>query len=245
MVNNNLKNAYIISQIEDNFEEVLGINFLAQEVSLAKNKHAKSSIQISPIEGRILQLLIKMNNIKKIVEIGTFIGRSTMWMANALPFKGIIYSIEKDFKAAQIAKENFETYRRFNIDNNINSNINNNNIELIIGPAKEKLDELALLNSRGKKEIFDMVFIDANKAGYLEYLNWAEFNIRTGGLIVADNTLAFNGLEIFNCPIAEKGKKGELWEVIHLFNKRLADSRKYDSIIIPTEKGLTVAIKKF
>ena len=199
---NNKKTNYILSKITDNVET---------------NEH--SSIQITAIEGKILQLLIKMNDIKKVVEIGTLYGYSTMWIAKQLNNE-IVYTIEKNPENAKIAAKNFQKF---------------DNIKLIIGDAEEKLVQLE------NNKPFDMIFIDANKSKYLHYLGWVEKNVKKDGIIVADNTLSFGDIKIYEEQ--HQGKKS--WQIMNLFNERLADSTKYDSIIIPTEKGLTIAIKKF
>ncbi len=181
------------------------------------------SIQIGAEEGKMLQLLIKMNSVKSIVEIGTLAGYSTIWMARALPDDGVIYTINKDREHIEMAKKFFAEFER-------------RNIVMLEGDAHE------ILPSLSEKAPFDMVFIDADKISYNDYLNWAEENIRQGGLIVADNTLLFKAAASDTPPddIAPS-----TWKNMRLFNERLANSERYFSIIIPTQEGLSVAIKLF
>ncbi|AHX11514.1 tRNA methyltransferase complex GCD14 subunit [Neorickettsia helminthoeca str. Oregon] len=172
-------------------------------------------MQIGRIEGKILELLIKMNSVKTIVEVGTLAGYSTIWMAKTVGPEGRVYTIEKNPEHAQIASQNFRDFTQ---------------IKLIVGDAKTKLDELIDFSP------FDMMFIDAEKSGYPEYLCWAEKNIKSGGLIVADNTLSFGESSFAN--------KGRLWDSIDQFNSELSNPDKYDSVIIQTENGMTIALKK-
>lgn len=98
----------------------------------------------------------------------------------------------------------------------------------------EKLNELSV------KAPFDMIFIDADKSSYPKYLDWAESYIKQDGLIVADNTLLFNTV-FLESPTKEVSEKS--WHAMREFNDRLSDEKKYFSILIPTDEGMTVALK--
>ncbi|WP_341817009.1 O-methyltransferase [Wolbachia endosymbiont (group A) of Agelastica alni] len=182
----------------------------------------KQHIQISPEEGKLLSLFIKIHKIKSIVEIGTLYGYSSICMAKALLEDGHIYTIENNPQYSRIAKKNFSA---FNLSDKIT---------LIEGNALEKLNELSA------KAPFDMIFIDADKGGYPKYLDWAESYIKRDGLIVADNTLLFNTVFLESSPkeVSEKS-----WHAMREFNNRLSDEKKYFSILIPTDEGMTVALK--
>ena len=98
-----------------------------------------------------------------------------------------------------------------------------------------------MLNTLQLPDEIDMVFIDADKGGYCEYLDWADKNVKSGGLIVADNTLLFNTVHL-DQPRQDVSKRS--WKIMREFNERLSNQKKYDSIIIPSTEGLSVAIKK-
>lgn len=178
-------------------------------------------IQISPEEGKLLHLLIAMHRVKSIVEIGTLAGYSAIWMARALPADGKLFTIEKNPEHAAMARHFFGQ-----------SEVNNR-ITLLEGDAHTQLKSLAA------KAPFDMVFIDADKESYNAYLDWAEKNVRAGGLIIADNTLLFDTVAL-DAPPADMPRA--TWEGMRRFNDRLADTRKYLSTMVPTDDGLTVAI---
>jgi predicted O-methyltransferase YrrM len=201
---------YILSKIDE--------SHILKNIRENTFQDKRKYIQINQIESKILQLLIKMNNIKTVVEIGTLVGYSTIWIADAIGQLGKIYTIEKNEEHANLARKNFDTFL---------------NVELLMGDATEKLQQI---EPNGP---FDMIFIDANKSGYMDYLNWAEKNIKKNGLIVADNTLLFG--KIYDTKYSDQ----KSWKVINKFNEELANPSKYDSIIIPTHEGLSIAIKKF
>lgn len=182
------------------------------------------AIQVGAEEGRLLQLLIALHQVKTIVEIGTLAGYSTIWMARALPDGGHIYTINKDPEHVKMAGSFFSQCECAG------------RITQLAGDAHIVLPELA------GKAPFDMVFIDADKIGYPAYLDWAEQNIRTGGLIVADNSL-LGGAVAEDSPPA--GMPVTRWKNMRIFNERLADKSKYNASIIPTKEGLSVAIKLF
>jgi caffeoyl-CoA O-methyltransferase len=183
----------------------------------------EAHMQISPIEGKTLHTLVKMIGAKKIVEIGSLAGYSAIWMARALPEDGKLYAIDLDYKKEDRILKNAA-------DCGVADKIS-----LTIGKANE---ELPGINKYGP---FDMVFIDADKGGYVDYLNWAEKNVRKGGLIVGDNTFLFGAVYGDNA----RGIAPETIEVMKEFNERLANPEKYTSIILPTAEGMTVAVKNF
>jgi predicted O-methyltransferase YrrM len=182
-----------------------------------------TAMQIGPEEGKLLQMIISLYGVKTIVEIGTLAGYSAIWMARALPDDGHLFTINKDEIHIAFAKNFLMQYER---DNNT----------MLEGDARRVLPSLS---ERGP---FDMVFIDADKIHYNDYLDWAEENVRRGGLIVADNTLLF-GMAAKDSPPDDVAPT--TWQNIRLFNERLADESRYFSIMIPTQEGLTVAVKLF
>ncbi len=179
-------------------------------------------ISLSPQEGKFLQVLVKLSGVKKIVEIGTLGGYSALWMADALPADGNIITLEKDETRAAKAAGHFTQFDT------------GKKIDLRTGDALETLPNL--------QGPFDMIFIDADKLNYMNYLNWAEKNIRKGGLIVGDNTFLF-GAVYAAAPVDRVRKTA--FDAMTAFNKRLGDDRLYTGILLPTPEGMTVAIKNF
>lgn len=181
------------------------------------------NMQVGAEEGAILNFLVALSDAKKIVEVGVLAGYSTIWMARALPEGGKIYALEKDAKRIDSIKDN---YKLCDVDNKI---------ELVQGDAIEGLKSIE------KHAPFDMIFIDADKANYCNYLDWAEKNLKKGGMIIGDNTFLFGN--VYGEP--KKNMKPAITQTMDDFNKRLGDKNKYTSIMLPTEEGMTVAIKNF
>ncbi len=178
-------------------------------------------INISAPEAKLVQILLKLHNCKTLVEVGTLVGYSAIWAARALPYNGKVYTFEKDPKVAEVAARNFAS-------SDVQAKI-----EMIVGDAHEKLDSIK------NKGPFDAIFIDAEKSGYPKYLDWAEKNLRSGGMIIGDNTFLFG--KVYENGVEEDKSTRAMKE----FNARLADETKYEGIIIPTNEGMTVALKKF
>ncbi len=180
--------------------------------------------QVGPEEGKLLQLLITLREIRTVVEVGTLGGYSAIWMARALPQGGHLHTIEKDARHAEMAS-------RFIAQSEVAERI-----------TLHKGDGVAMLEQLSVQAPFDMLFIDADKPGYNAYLDWGEKHIRTGGLIVADNTLLFGSAYQEKAP---QGTAPSTHAAMRRFNERLADASRYISLLLPTEQGLSVAIKRF
>ena len=180
-------------------------------------------MQISPVEGRLLQVIMALGQVRTVVEVGVLAGYSAIHMAQALPEGGKIYAIDRMGTYIARARQNAEACGV------------SDRIEFYEGEA---IDVLPSLTQKGP---FDMVFIDADKGNYLRYLDWAEQNIRSGGIIVGDNSLLFGHVYLPECPpdIPES-----TYRVMRAFNERLADPERYVSIIIPTLEGMTVAVRR-
>ena len=183
----------------------------------------EAHMQISPAEGKILQTLLRAINAKKIIELGTLGGYSSIWMARALPEDGKLYAIEMDYKKEERILKNLQKCGV------------SNKIELTIGKANDILPSIA------ENAPFDAIFIDADKSNYLNYLNWAEDNIRKGGLIIGDNSFLFGSVYGDN----SKKMNPETVKTMQAFNNKLANPEKYTSILLPTTEGMTVAVKEF
>lgn len=137
----------------------------------AAKEHGLPEIQISPIQGKLLQLLAAACNAKKILEIGSLAGYSGIWLARALPANGRLITLELSQKHAEVVRNSF-----------VRAGVGDRT-ELRVGRA---LDLLPHLTSEAP---FDLVFIDADKAPYPQYLEWALQLTRPGSIIVADNCI--------------------------------------------------------
>ena len=129
------------------------------------------SIQVSPTQGKLLHLLAMSLGARKILELGTLGGYSTIWMARALPAGGRLITLEADAKHAEVARANIARAGLANV------------VDLRLGRAQETLPKLA------GEAPFDLIFIDADKTGYPEYFQWAVKLSRRGSVIIADNVV--------------------------------------------------------
>lgn len=146
----------------------------ALEQALASSAAAGlPSIQISPTQGKFLMLLAQAMGARRILEIGTLGGYSTIWLARALPPEGRLMTLERDPGHAEVAQANLARAGLADV------------VELRLGDALATLPRLEA-EARGP---FDFIFIDADKPGYTDYLHWSLRLARPGALIVADNVV--------------------------------------------------------
>lgn len=131
------------------------------------------SIQVSPCQGRLLQVLAQIHGARTILEIGTLGGYSTIWLARALPPGGRLITLEVDSRHAEVASINIARAELLKL------------VELRVGPALETLPKLA---AEGQGP-FDLIFIDADKQSTPDYFLWALKLSRRGSLIIVDNVI--------------------------------------------------------
>jgi predicted O-methyltransferase YrrM len=144
------------------------------DAALDTNRKADlPAIDVTPLQGKFLEILVRATGARRVLEIGTLGGYSTLWLARALPEDGAVVTLELEPRHAQIAKENLKAAGLAH------------RVVLRIGAAAETL--AALVQEQAPP--FDFIFIDADKAGYPEYLEWSLKLSRPGTLIVADNVV--------------------------------------------------------
>ena len=131
------------------------------------------AIQVSPLQGKLLYILATAVGARRVLEVGTLGGYSTLWLARALPRDGRLVSLELDGRHAEVARANL---LRAGVADRV---------DVRVGPAAESLARLAAENAPP----FDLAFVDADKEGYPVYLDWAVRLCRPGALIVADNVV--------------------------------------------------------
>ncbi len=176
-------------------------------------------MQISEIQGLFLQLIIKINNVKNCLEIGTFTGFSALTMALALPNGGKIITLDHDEKIVRVAESFF---KKGNLDNKI---------ETVISPA---LGALKKFLQKGKK--FDLIFIDADKGNYKNYYDLSLNLINEKALIIFDNVL-WHG-DVFKSTVTDKQTN-----IMREFNKHIKNDNRVEKFILPLGDGLTICRK--
>jgi predicted O-methyltransferase YrrM len=168
-------------------------------------------ISVSANQGKFLQVLAKLSGARKILEVGTLGGYSTIWMARALPPGGKLITLEVDTKHAEVARVNFERAGLANV------------IDIRLGKAIDTMPKLKADNEGP----FDMIFIDADKPPYAEYLQFALKLSRPGTLIVVDNVI--REAKVLDEKTADESAKGAA-----RFNKALAQTPGVTATIIQT-----------
>jgi caffeoyl-CoA O-methyltransferase len=168
-------------------------------------------IQVSATQGKLLHVLAKAVGARRILEIGTLAGYSAMWLARALAPDGRLVTIEFDPKHADVARANIA--RAGLVDR----------VEIRVGRAIDVLPRLALEGAGP----FDLTFIDADKVGYVDYLDWAIQLSRPGSLIIADNVIR-------DGAVTETATGDEAVDGIRRFNAALAADRRVSATAVQT-----------
>ena len=171
-------------------------------------------MQVDPTQCYFLHLIIKISNIKDVLEIGTFTGLSALSISLALPEDGKLIALDKNEETNKIALSFFKKANQ------------THKIQTIVKPALETLDEL-----NDKK--FDMVFIDADKMNYKTYYEKSLGLVNRGGLIVVDNVL-------WHGEVADEKNDDKFTINVREFNKLVSEDKRVEQIIIPLGDGMTV-----
>src|SRR5918998_4301395 len=212
----------LLGEIDAYIERLFAPRDEALEAALEESRRAGlPEIQISPNEGVLLALLTQMADARRILEIGTLGGYSAIHLARALPEDGALISLEIDERHAEVARNNV---KRAGLEGKV---------EIRVGDAKVLLARVV----EREEGPFDLVFIDADKEGYPEYLEWALRLSRPGSLILGDNTI--RGGSVLDPEDASARATGE-------FNEKIAQDPRLSAILLPILReridGLTIAL---
>ncbi len=170
---------------------------------------------IGQVPGRFLKLLVQLSHAKKVLEIGTFTGYSALCLAEGLPDDGELITCDIDPKCLKLAQSFFDrsSYGQ--------------KIQVKLGPALQTLAELS--------NDFDLIFIDADKANYLQYYESTLPKLKSGGLLVVDNCL-------WNGKVLDPQDKRT--RIIHELNQRMAQDSRVENVLLTVRDGLHLARKK-
>ena len=193
-----------------------------QELREETQKLSNSGMQISPEQGQLMAMLVKLVNARKIVEIGTFTGYSSTVMALAMPE-------DSQLIAFDISEEYTRTARIFWKKAGVDQRV-----KLVLGNAKESLKNFL---QAGEQESVDLAFIDADKSSYAEYYEYCLQLIRPGGLILVDN-VSWGG------QVADASNHDKDTEALRIFNAALSSDQRVDLCMVPIGDGLTIARKR-
>ena len=211
----------LLREIDTYVEDLFSPSDEILEAALRDSRRAGlPEINVSPNEGRLLQLLVEMVGARRMLEIGTLGGYSAIHFARALPEDGALISLEIDEHRAGVARNNVE---RASLSQKV---------DIQVGDAHELLS--TLIEDDGGP--FDVIFIDADKESYPDYLDASLQLVRPGSLILGDNTI--RGGTVLNPQDATARATRE-------FNERIARDPRLSSIVLPLIReridGLTIA----
>jgi predicted O-methyltransferase YrrM len=199
-----------------NVDEYLVSQLLPDDVFLDEalahsNAAGLPPIAVAPNQGKLLELLARIQRSRRILEIGTLGGYSSIWLARSLPHDGTLLTLELEEKHAKVARENIERAGFGSV------------VEVRVGPAA---DSLRTLIDEGT-EPFDFVFIDANKEDYPEYLELSVQLSRAGTVIVADNIVR-------NGEVANAKSEDELVQGVQKFIAAASSHARLDGTAVQT-----------
>ena len=176
---------------------------------------------ITALAGQFLGMLVQLTGAKRILEIGTFTGYSSTWMALHLPDDGHITTLDRDPRTVALAHQYWE---RAGIAHKITS---------VIGDAKETLATLG----EALEAPFDLIFIDADKLAYDFYYEKALTLVKTGGLITIDNTL-------WDGEVAQDPRPNKQAEALHALNVKIHADLRVDMCLTNMGDGMTLVRKR-
>lgn len=198
--------------VDDYYAGVLtAADLVMDDVLKASEVAGLPPIQVSPLQGRMLMLLAQMAGAKRILEIGTLGGYSTIWLARALPKDGEVVTLEAEPLHADTARANIERAGF------------SQTVEIKLGPAAQTLDAMVKDGVRP----FDFIFIDADKPGYPAYLDLAIKLSWPGTVILADNMVRGGA-------VADAESDDETVKAVRLFNEKLAADKRLSATAVQT-----------
>jgi predicted O-methyltransferase YrrM len=179
--------------------------------------HSHSHMLSGPVQGKFLQFISNILQPTFVLEIGTFTGYSAICLSKGIKEGGQLHTIELREEDAATAKKNFASAKKDNL------------ITLHTGNALDIVPTLSLK--------WDLVFIDADKAGYIDYYEMVLPHLSSSGIIVADNVL-------FHGQVLQEPVKGKNAKAIHAFNEHVANDERVEQVMLTVRDGLFLIKKK-
>lgn len=191
------------------------LQLISNQTQESRSQHAH--MLSGHVQGKFLELISKIIRPQRILEIGTFTGYSAICLAKGLAEDGVLHTVELRQEDADISRAYF-----------IKSGLG----DKIISHAGNALDIIPALN-----EEWDLVFLDADKPGYISYFNLVLPKLKKGGIILADNVL-------FHGEVLQEELKGKNAIAIHAFNEHLKNCEEVEIVLLTVRDGLMLIRKK-
>lgn len=174
-------------------------------------------IEVAPEDGALLAAVVTAIGAVRVVEVGTLFGYSAIWIGRALPPEGRLYTIESEPDHAELARANLAAAGL------------TDRVEVLVGRA---LDVLPAIDPP-----LDLVFVDADKVGYPDYLRWSKRLLRPGGVLLADNAF-------MQGRVADPHDRDEAVEGMRRFLEELSGDSAWTPAILPTLEGMAMGVKR-
>ena len=219
-------NERLLEQIDEYVEQL----FVPRDAALSQNlidadAAGLPSINVSPNEGKLLYLIAKMTRAQRVLEIGTLGGYSTTWLARALPKNGEVVTLELNPETAVVARKNLERAGVSDL------------VDIRVGRAGDSLSQMIAACD----DPFDLVFIDADKPGYVGYLDQVLQLSHSGTVILADNLIRHG--DVLPAVAPDENAAG-----VKAYNALIGSHPRLESILLPILRGkvdgLSISIVK-
>jgi predicted O-methyltransferase YrrM len=194
---------------------------ILQRLRTHNAEYPQGHMQICPEQGQLMGMLVKLLGAKRIIEVGVFTGYSSLAMALALPADGLVVACDVDPVATDVARSYWQQAGVAD------------QIDLRIAPA---LDTLNNLVAEGAVGSFDLAFIDADKANYLEYYELCLKLVRSGGVVLIDNVLWYG-------QVADPTVTDKRTTILRELNLKIHQDQRVELVMLPIGDGLTIARK--
>ena len=207
--------------LQARLRQYLTDNFASEDETLAYVRRQTAErglpqISLAPDEGKLLQLLVRLNGARKVIEIGALAGYSAICIARGLPENGALVTIEKSGLHVQVTRDHIQ---RAGLSDRV---------KVLQGDGSQ------ILKTLEADAPWDMIFIDADKPSYPHYLDWAAQHLRVGGAVLAHNAF-------WQGRILSPESEDDLAMVA--FNRALATHGRFEATIIEVGDGLALGVK--
>lgn len=203
-----------------------GVDDVLERLIAETSAMSQGKMQVAPEQGRFLGFLAEILGARRVIEVGTFTGYSSVCMARALPRGGQLVCLDQSEEWTAIAQ-------KYWVEAGVSDRIS-----LILGPAEQSLWHIVGqgLNGSDWVETVDMVFIDANKSAYNMYYDYALELLRPGGIVALDNVL-------WHGDVADPSKTDTITRHMRSINNKVSQDPRVSACLLPVGDGLMLARK--